>query len=64
MESFLLNLSRKLLTREDAASTAAAAAIVSSFCGEISLGLLDAEVAIAKAVAVVEVLLLKKKIIR
>lgn len=62
MESFLLNLSRKLLTREDAASTAAA--IVSSFCGEISLGLLDAEVAIAKAVAVVEVLLLKKKIIR
>lgn len=51
MESLRLNLSRKLLTRDDVSW-------ISSRWGDISRGLLDADVAIAKAAAVAEVLLL------
>lgn len=50
-DSLRLNVSRKLLTREEAS--------VSSRCGDMSRGLLDADVAMAKAVAVAEVLLLR-----
>lgn len=61
-----LNFSRKLLRREDdstlavAAAAAATAAAVSSRCGEMSRGLLEAEVAMANAAAVADVLLLRK----
>lgn len=54
-ESLRLNFSRKLLTLDDVSW-------VSSRCGEKSLGLLDADVAMAKAAAVADVLLLFNKI--